>query len=68
METENIVAIKDPLRSGNASGLVTNKTPGKPRLVDQKVIAQLVKRKYGYQHAVWVDGDLLLLNSVEDIQ
>ncbi len=68
MEIENIVAIKEPSRSGNASGLVTNKTPNKPRLIDQKVIAQLVKRKYGYQHAVWVNGDLLLLNSVEDIQ
>ena len=68
METENTVAITEPSRSGNASGLVTNKTPNKPRLVDQKAIAQLVKRKYGYQHAVWVDGDLLLLNSVEDIQ
>ena len=36
MEIENIVAIKEPSRSGNASGLITNKTPNKPRLVDQK--------------------------------
>ncbi|MFW1734260.1 hypothetical protein [Acinetobacter sp. ULE_I037] len=68
MEIENIVAIKEPSRSSSASVLDTKRTPSKPRLVDQKVIAQLVKRKYGYQHAVWVDGDLLLLNSVEDIQ
>ena len=68
METENTVVIKEPSRSGNASGLVTSKAPSKPRLVEQKVITQLMKNKYGYQYAVWVDGDLLLLNSMDDIQ